>query len=54
MPWGEGETPVKQVLQLIKQKKYPIYAVIEYEYPGKGTPVEEVKKCVDYMRAALA
>ena len=54
MPWGEGETPVKQVLQLIKQKKYPIYAVIEYEYPGKGTPVEEVKKCVEYMRAALA
>jgi len=54
MPWGEGETPVKQVLQLIKQKKYPIYAVIEYEYPGKGTPVEEVTKCVEYMRAALA
>ena len=54
MPWGEGETPVKQVLQLLKQKKYPIYAVIEYEYPGTGTPVEEVKKCVEYMREALA
>jgi sugar phosphate isomerase/epimerase len=54
MPWGEGETPVKQALQLLKQKKYPIYAVIEYEYPGKGTPVEEVKKCMDYIRQALA
>lgn len=54
MPWGEGETPVKQVLQLIKQKKYPIYAVIEYEHPGKGTPVEEVRRCMDFIRQALA
>ena len=54
MPWGEGDTPLKQALQLLKQKRYPIYAVIEYEYPGKGTPVEEVKKCVEYIRQALA
>ena len=54
MPWGEGETPVKQVLQLLKQRKYPIYAVIEYEYPGKGTPVEELRRCMDFIRQALA
>jgi len=53
-PWGEGETPIKPVLLLLKTKKYPIPAFVEYEYRGTGTPVEEVKKCLDYMRAALA
>jgi sugar phosphate isomerase/epimerase len=54
MPWGEGETPLKQALTLIKEKHYPIYCVIEYEYKGTGTPIEETKKCMAYMRAALA
>jgi len=54
VPWGEGDTPIKQVLLLLKEKKYPIPAFVEYEYRGTGTPVEEVKKCLDYMRAALA
>jgi sugar phosphate isomerase/epimerase len=54
MPWGEGDTPLKQALQLIKEKHYPIYCIIEYEYKGTGTPIEETKKCMAYMRAALA
>jgi sugar phosphate isomerase/epimerase len=53
MPWGEGETPIKEVLLLLKEKKYPIRAFIEYEHDGTGTPVEEVKKCMTYMRQAL-
>jgi sugar phosphate isomerase/epimerase len=54
MPWGEGDTPIKPVLLLLKEKKYPIPAFIEYEYKGQGTPVEEVRKCLDYIRQALA
>lgn len=54
MPWGEGDTPIKQVLLLLKEKKYPLPALVEYEYPGTGTPVEEVGKCLDYMRKAIA
>ncbi|HTA43512.1 MAG TPA: sugar phosphate isomerase/epimerase [Bryobacteraceae bacterium] len=54
MPWGEGDTPIKPVLLLLKDKKYPIPAFVEYEYRGTGTPAEEVKKCLDYMRQALA
>lgn len=52
-PFGEGDTPIKQVLQLLKQKKYPIPALVEYEYHGMGTPVQEVNKCLAYMKQAL-
>jgi len=54
MPWGEGDTPIKPVLLLLKEKKYPIPAFVEYEYRGTGTPVEEVRKCLDYMRQVLS
>ena len=54
MPWGEGDTPIKQVLLLLKKKKYPLPALVEYEYRGTGTPVEEVGKCLDFMRKAVA
>jgi sugar phosphate isomerase/epimerase len=52
--WGKGDTPIKEVLVLLRDKKYPIPAFIEYEYKGTGTSIEEVKKCMAYMRQALA
>ena len=52
-PWGEGDTPIKQVLQLLKTKKYNIPANIEYEYRGADA-VAEVRKCFQYIKAALA
>ena len=52
-PWGEGDTPIKEVLQLLKAKKYPIPANIEYEYQGEDT-VAEVRKCLQYCKDALA
>jgi len=52
MPFGEGDTPIKEVLQLLKRKRYPIPANIEYEYAG-GDTVAEVRKCYDYCRRAL-
>jgi sugar phosphate isomerase/epimerase len=52
-PWGEGETPIKQVLQLLKGKKYDIPADIEFEYRG-ADPVVEVRKCFQYCKDALA
>ncbi len=53
MPFGEGDTPVKEVLQLMKRKKYKFPANIEYEYKGADT-VAEVRKCLEYCRRALA
>ncbi len=52
--WGQGDTPIRECLQLIRDNKWPIRADIEYEYKGAGTPVEEVKKCYEYVRQALA
>ena len=53
-PWGQGDTPIREVLQLLKRERWPIRAYIEYEYHGTGTPVEEVKKCYAYAKQALA
>ena len=54
MPFGQGDTKIKEVLQVLKTKKYPIPAMIEYEYGKPGTDsVAEVKKCFDYMKQAL-
>ena len=53
-PWGEGDAPIKAVLQLLKQEKWPIPADIEYEYRGTGTSAQEVKKCFEFAKQALA
>jgi hypothetical protein len=53
-PFGHGDTPIKPVLQLLKHEGYRFPADIEYEYAGPGSSVEEVGKCLDYVRAALA
>ncbi len=56
LPWGEGQTPIKDVLLLLKKEKWPIYGDIEVEYkiPEGSTPVAEVGKCVQYCKAVLA
>jgi sugar phosphate isomerase/epimerase len=53
-PWGQGDTPIKEVLQLLKKERWPIPADIEYEYRGAGTPPQEVKKCFEFAKQALA
>ncbi len=53
VPWGQGDTKIKEVLQVLKTRRYPIPANIEYEYNGADT-VAEVKKCFAYCKAALA
>ncbi len=56
LAWGEGDTPIKQILQLVEKNKWPIPATIELEYeiPEGSDAVKEVAKCLAYCRSALA
>ena len=55
MPWGEGDTPLKEILTLMKEKKYKMSATIELEYdiPTGSDAVKETKKCRDYAQQLL-
>jgi sugar phosphate isomerase/epimerase len=53
VPWGTGDAPIREVLQLLKKERWPIRAYVEYEYKGTGTPVEESRKCLEYAKEAL-
>ena len=55
LPWGQGQTPIKEVLQLLKREQWPIYADIELEYqvPSGSDAVQEVAKCLQYCKEAL-
>jgi sugar phosphate isomerase/epimerase len=53
--WGTGDTPMKPVLQLLKQEKYPFPANMELEYriPEGSEIVAEAKKCFAYVKSCL-
>jgi sugar phosphate isomerase/epimerase len=55
MPWGQGDTPIKEVLQLLKKNKWAIPVGIEFEYPvpAGSTWDAEIAKCVQYGKDAL-
>jgi sugar phosphate isomerase/epimerase len=54
--WGTGDTPIKDVLQLLKKEKYPFPANLELEYPiPEGSNIiAEAKKCLAYVKSCLA
>jgi sugar phosphate isomerase/epimerase len=54
VPWGTGDTPIREVLQLLKREKWPIRAYIEYEHRGTAGAVAEVKRCYEFATQALA
>jgi sugar phosphate isomerase/epimerase len=56
MPFGQGSTPLKEILQLVRKNKWIFPADIELEYPiPQGSDaVAETTKCVQFCEAALA
>ena len=53
--WGKGDTPITEVLQLMRDNSYKFTATIELEYriPEGSNRVKEVKKCFEYCYKAL-
>lgn len=56
LPWGEGDTPLREILQTIKRRqwKFPATVELEYRIPDGSDAVAETRKCVQYCAAALA
>lgn len=56
LPWGQGDTEITEILQMMKKEKYDFMATIELEYPvPEGSDVmTELGKCVQYCKDALA
>jgi sugar phosphate isomerase/epimerase len=52
--FGKGDAPIKEILQLMKKRKFNFPATIEYEYKSDRPAVEEVHRCVEYAKSALA
>ena len=55
LPFGQGETPIVEILQLMKKEKWTFPADIELEYkvPEGSDAVAEVIKCVQFCKNAL-
>lgn len=56
MPLGQGDTPVALVLQYMKRNQltYPADIELEYKVPEDSDAVQEVTRCVEFCKQALA
>jgi sugar phosphate isomerase/epimerase len=56
MPWGEGDTPIGEILQTMKARawRFPATVELEYRIPEGSDAVIETRKCVEYCAKALA
>jgi sugar phosphate isomerase/epimerase len=54
-PWGEGDTPVREILQVLKKNRWAIPSGIEFEHavPPGSTWEAEIEKCIQYGKSAL-
>jgi len=54
-PWGEGDTPLEDILKLIQENAWDIHCDIELEYPipNGSDAVIETGKCVEYCKSIL-
>jgi sugar phosphate isomerase/epimerase len=56
VPFGQGDTPIADVLRQLRDNGWKIPANIEYEYGDAKSgldPIVEVKKCYEFCRRAL-
>lgn len=56
VPWGDGDTPIREVLETMAREKYKFQATIEMEHkiPEGSDTMTELRKCVEYCKNALS
>lgn len=55
-PFGEGDTPIVEVLRLMRDSQWPFQGTIEFEYkvPEGSDRMKEIARCIKYCKDALA
>jgi sugar phosphate isomerase/epimerase len=55
VPFGQGHTPIREVLQLMRDRKLTFQATIEFEYPipEGSTRMAEIARAIAYCRECL-
>lgn len=55
LPWGTGDTPMKEIFSLMKAKKmkFPVSVELEYAVPEGSDAVKEVVKCVAHAKKMI-
>ena len=52
VPWGEGDTPVAEVLRLVRDRKAPVRCYIDCDYKTADRPAD-VKRSFEFAKKAL-
>jgi sugar phosphate isomerase/epimerase len=52
VPFGEGDAPIRQVLRLVRDRKYRIPFYLDCDYSTSSRPTD-VKRSFAYAKAAL-
>ena len=55
LPWGTGDTPMKEIFQLMKDKKmkFPVSVELEYAVPEGSDAIKEVVKCISHAKKMI-
>ena len=53
-PFGEGDTPIIEILRMIRDNEWPIIVMLEFEHGTLRTGTEETQLMFDYCKRALA
>jgi sugar phosphate isomerase/epimerase len=55
MPWGQGDTPIVPIVQMVRDRKwgFPLTIELDYRVPADSTMPDEIVKCYAYIKAAL-
>jgi sugar phosphate isomerase/epimerase len=52
VPWGQGDTPIAEILRMIRDRKYPIRCFVDCDYPTTDRAAD-VKHSFEYAKKSL-